>query len=534
MDFTTSIITYDKTRHFSKIITDYVSNADLLKPFFAFEVNEEGVKKAIEERKKHPVDRQLLTEFLRGQYANLPVNETVNSNIDLLAKENTYSVVTAHQPNIFTGHLYFLYKILHVVRLANEFNARFPDSKFVPVFYMGSEDADLEELGHIFLNGEKLNWETNQKGAVGRMRTTGLADLINRIEGELQVFPHGQELISLVRAAYADGQTIQQATLSIVHALFGDFGVVTIIPDDASLKRTMIPVFEDDLMNQRPSAIVEQSIEKIGESFKVQAKPREINLFYLKDDIRERIVRTGDIFRVAGTELAFSKEEIIDELHTHPERFSPNVILRGMYQEMILPDIAFVGGGGETAYWLELKELFQHYNVFYPMLVLRNSFLFIDERRAKIMTSLDLEISELFQTHDELVKKVVSARTKNVLDIEPSTETITKSFDELKLQAGAVDITLEKHVDRLKAGALHKLESLRRKMMRAEKRRFTDESRQLEQLKERLFPQNGLQERVENILPYYAKYGKAFLQMLYDQSLTLEQQFVVITETKTD
>ena len=534
MDCRTSLISYEQTGQFKKIITDYISGAKTLEPFYAFPVTEEGVERAIEERKKHPVDRKLLTSFLEGQYASLDRKYAVDSNIELLGRENTFSIVTAHQPNIFTGHLYFVYKILHVVRLADEFSRKYPQYKFVPVFYMGSEDADLEELGHVYLNGEKIEWTTKQKGAVGRMKTDGLSGLIDRMEGELTVHPFGSELIDMLRGFYKDGETVQQATFRFVHELFGDFGVVTLVPDDADLKRTMIPIFEDDLLRQQASGIVENSIKNLGEHYKVQAQPREINLFYLKDDIRERIVRTGNVWRLAETDLSFTETEILEELHSHPERFSPNVILRGMFQEILLPDVAFVGGGGETAYWLELKDLFDHYGVFFPMLILRNSFLFVENRWADRINSLNLDNEALFKTKDELLKALVAEQSPNALDLQSAKDEIERIYETLTNQAKAVDVTLEKHVERLKTEAINKVGALQKKMMRAEKLKFQAESRQIAQLKEHLFPANGLQERTENILPYYSKYGREFLQMIYDNSPALEQQFVVITEEKKD
>ncbi|RYD99534.1 MAG: bacillithiol biosynthesis BshC, partial [Sphingobacteriales bacterium] len=151
--------------------------------------------------------------------------------------------------------------------------------------------------------------------------------------------------------------------------------------------------------------IVEKTAGRLGEFYKVQANPRAVNLFYLKDDIRELISFNGSDFEVRHTELRFTKEELQGELDDHPERFSPNVILRGLFQETILPNIAFVGGGGETAYWLELKELFLHYQVPFPMLVLRNSFLVIENKWSKKLDDLEISSTEIFQPEVSLINK---------------------------------------------------------------------------------------------------------------------------------
>ncbi|HEY6902463.1 MAG TPA: bacillithiol biosynthesis BshC, partial [Puia sp.] len=327
MDWISTHLPYRQTGYFSRIITDYLDQAVELAPFYAHPVSTEGLKAAIEARKKAPVNRTVLVEALREQYAGVSPAPLVEQNIARLAGENTFTIITAHQPAIFTGHLYFIYKILHTIRLAEELTRETPGAYFVPVFYMGSEDADLDELGNVYLGGEKLVWDTKQTGAVGRMKTKGLDRLLYRIEGELSVQPYGKELVALLREAYLESPDIQTATFRLLHRLFAGYGLVVLIPDRASLKQLMIPVFEDDLFQQTPSAIVEKTIGQLSEHYKVQANPRLINLFYLKDDIRGRIEEVDGTFIVHTTDLQFTAEQIKEELHRYPERFSPNVIL---------------------------------------------------------------------------------------------------------------------------------------------------------------------------------------------------------------
>ncbi len=211
----------------------------------------------------------------------------VQKNIEALLSPGTFTVTTAHQNNIFTGPLYFIYKILHAIKLADQLNKSLPPYKFVPVYYMGSEDADLAELNHINLNGEKLVWSTKQTGAVGRMKVDkDFLKLIDAIEGQLAVLPHGEEVIILVKDCYRLGEDIQTATFKIVNALFADYGLIVLFPDNAALKQQMLKVFEDDLLNQTASAIVEKTSARLGELYKVQAHPRDINLFYLEDGIK--------------------------------------------------------------------------------------------------------------------------------------------------------------------------------------------------------------------------------------------------------
>ncbi len=526
MDCNVTHLSYGDTGYFSSIVTDYLRKEHALQSFYEHEVSLEGFKAAIAARKKFKTNRQALTNYLQQQYENTPYS-AVTSNIQLLAHENTFTVCTAHQPAIFTGTLYFVYKILHTIKLAQWLNTKFPDNKFVPVFYMGCEDADLEELGHIYLNGQKINWDTRQTGAVGRMKPEGLDKLINRIDGELSVEPHGNELVTLLKKHYSS-RDIQTSTFNLLNDLFGEYGLIVLIPDAASLKKLMIEIFEDDLFRQIPSAIVQQTTEKLA-AWKVQANPRAINLFYLDDKLRERITKQGDKWTVVDTDLSFTESELRKELQDHPEKFSPNVILRGLFQETILPNIAFIGGGGELAYWLELKDLFHHYNVPYPVLVLRNSFLIIEKKWKEKLDQLSLDEQTIFQDAATIMNELVKRASALQLSLESEIINANGYYDHLKQVATRVDRSLEQHVSALQARAVKPLQVLEKKLLRAEKRKFETQQRQVEAIRNVLFPNDNLQERLENFMPFYARYGRDFLKLLYEHSLTIEQKFTILT-----
>jgi bacillithiol biosynthesis cysteine-adding enzyme BshC len=530
MDCTCTHLPYQTTGHFSKIVLDYIEQSPALRPFYSHAVNLDGIRSAIDARKAFPTDRKLLTDELTKQYSSVHTSEKVLFNLEALKQENVFTICTAHQPNIFTGHLYFIYKILHAVKLADWLSSQLTDYKFVPVFYMGSEDADLEELGNIWLNGEKLSWETQQSGAVGRMGTTGLEKIIERIEGELSVNEFGKELVRLLKSCYLQTDNIQQATFKLINELFGEYGLIVLIADNHRLKRPMIPVFKQDILEQKPSALVGASIDQLQQAgLKVQANPRSINLFYLQDNLRERLKQNGSGLHVHNTDLAFSVDQIMQELEEHPENFSPNVILRGLYQETILPDIAFIGGGGELAYWLELKSLFDHYQVPFPMLVLRNSFVILEAKWKQKMEKLGLDEKDLFKSEWELLDAFVKKESGHQLSLEKEKQELREFYKKQQEVVTQVDKGLKQHIAALEAKALKKLDALEKKMIRAEKRKFGEEQKQLHELKEALFPNGDLQERVENFMPYYARWGRGFIQKIYECSLTLEQEFVVLT-----
>lgn len=530
MDCTATSIDYRQTGYFTSIINDYIENAPELRPFYEHPVSWDGIRESIKRRQAFPTDRATLVQALQEQYASVAVSDRVQANIEKLSDDTTFTLVTAHQPHIFTGHLYFIYKIIHVIKLADTLNRDLPGYHFVPVYYMGSEDADLDELGKIFIDGEEIKWTTDQQGAVGRMNNKGLDKIIDRLEGELSIHPYGPELMILLRECYSPSSTIQAATFRLINKLFERYGLVVLIPDNARLKAAMRPVFKDDLLQQTPSTIVEKTIEQLSAYYKVQANPREINLFYIKDDVRERIVKAGEEYRVVGKGIRFTEQQLLEELEQHPERFSPNVILRGLFQETILPNIAFVGGGGETAYWLELKELFHHYQVPYPLLVLRNSVLFIERKWTNRIKKLGLNIPQLFKEERLITNDLVKRDSSVQLQLEQETKELTELYNRIGEVAGKVDSTLSKHVVTLQIRATERLYRLEKKMLQAEKRKFSDQQNGVQALKRAIFPRNGLQERVDNFLPYYARWGDDFVQMIYDHSPLLKQVFTVVEE----
>lgn len=530
MNFSAKWIDYECTNAFSALAIDYLQQHHSLGSFYQHSPDLSGIESAIRERAHFNTDRRTLVEVLNRQYGDTNIAEKVKINIQRLSERNVFTICTAHQPNLFTGYLYFIYKIVHAIKIADELNSRYSDYHFVPVYYMGSEDNDLEELNHIFLNGEKLTWDTTQTGAVGRMKSTRLDLLIERIGGELGVYQHGSSLIALLRQCYLESATMQEATFKFVNRLFGAYGLIVIIADDVLFKQKMLKVFDDDLFTQTPAALVAETARQLTERYFAQVNPRDINLFYMKDNLRGRIVRIEDGYEVHHSDIRFTRDQLKEELKKHPERFSPNVVLRGLFQETILPNIVFIGGGSEIAYWLELKALFQYYEVPYPLLLQRNSFLVVETKARRLMEKLELDTKEIFRDESAILNEIVRAKTPHQLTLEKETEQLIKIYKSIASLAGAIDVTLIRHVNALETKALKPLNNLEKKMLRAEKQRFAIQRGQVQKLKSLLFPRNGLQERVENLLPYYARYGQSFIEMIYQHSPTFQKKFVVLFE----
>ena len=522
-------IPFSSTHVFSKLINDYLEGKGTALDFVHYAPNLEGYRAAIEGRKKYPINRNLLFDVLTKQYANLPQENAVNNQIALLNKDNTFVITTAHQPNLFTGPLYFFYKIIHAIQLAASLKEAFPEYNFIPVYYMGSEDADLEEVGSFNIDAKNYQWATKQTGAIGRMQVDdALLVLLKQLESYWTILPQGQKALEILKEAYQKGKTISEATLSFVHAFFGSKGLLVLQPDDAALKAAFIPVMEKELMSGFSHEAIQSTIAALSKDYHVQSEGRSINLFYLKDNLRARIEKQGEQFIVVDTDIEFTQAEIIAELNQHPERFSPNVILRGVYQETILPGIVFLGGGGELAYWMELKNVFNQVGVHYPLLQLRNSFLLMSHKQAEQWSAMQFEEDDLFKPILELEIAYVKKHTNTKLDLQDQLNQLSNLYINIKNQAVQVDASLGAHAENLAQQVKAKLLALEKKMLRAERRKQSVAIQRIHRIKKELFPQENLQEREEHFSKWVGQYGLSWIDTIMENSTSLESRFSII------
>jgi bacillithiol biosynthesis cysteine-adding enzyme BshC len=293
--------------------------------------------------------------------------------------------------------------------------------------------------------------------------------------------------------------------------------LVIVEADDPALKELMIPIFEKELIDQESFKAVSKTLEDWREEYKIQVTPREINLFYLKDKLRQRIIAKGNAFAIDETDLEFSEKEIIKELEDHPERFSPNAVMRPLYQEVVLPNLAYIGGAGELSYWFQLKDYFESQDLPLPIIWLRNSVLLLSEKQVKKIKNLGRQIPDFFQSKSDL--KSQHAREISEIDIDFSTqkEHLKKQFLDLYKLAKQTDPSFEGAVAAQEQKQMNGLEHLEKRLLKAEKRRLNDELNRLTELKEKLFPQENLQERFENFSSFYAEYGQDLIPKLKEE-----------------
>lgn len=521
-------ISYKETNAFSAAILDYTSGKEQLKPFYRYSPDINGFAEAIKNR-EFKGDRSILVDVLQKQYGLIRSSSAVKANINLLADDRTFTITTGHQLNIFTGPLYFIYKIVTAINLAKQLKQEFPDYNFVPVYWMATEDHDFEEINHVKLEDKLLTWDKQASGATGKLSTKDITDVLIAYKGFLGISENGLRLSQIVEDAYTNHSKLSDATRELVDALFGKFGLVCIDADEPQLKKQFSGIIYKDITDENSSKLIGESniaLEDMG--YKPQVNPREINFFYMTDGLRERIVEEKGFFKVKSTAIKFSHEELKAEVESHPERFSPNVVMRPVYQELILPNLAYIGGGAEVTYWLQLKTSFDHYKIDFPILLLRNSAQVIDKRSEQRMHILGISQRDLFNDTLQLKNEWIKSHVNLQLTLKDEERAINAVFDQIKLNAYKIDKTLSQSADAAKTRALKLIASLEQKMLRAEKRKHTTSLAQIENLKAKLFPSGGLQERVMNIAPMYVQFGDEFIESLIDTFKPLDNQFTIL------
>lgn len=495
------------THAFNSFFLDYISQKENLKPYYnRFPTPENFPAQIADKSKTFSSDtRSILADTLKKQYASIHAAEPVQKNIESLRDSKTFTITTGHQLNIFTGPLYFIYKIVTVINACKKLKALYPDYNFVPVYWMASEDHDYDEIKYFKLYGKKYEWNTDQQGAVGRFQTNGLAKLANEVPGDVPIF----------RDAYSKQKTLSGAVRQYVNTLFQSEGLVVVDPDDRDLKEILIPVIKNDVVKGVNKTCVDQTNKALDElGYKTQVYCREINFFYLDNNLRSRIEKSNNRYQVVDTTLEFSEDEIVSMIEKSPEKFSPNVILRPLYQEMILPNLAYVGGPAEVIYWLQLKCVFDLQAIPFPMLMPRNFAMVMDHEVVRKFEKTGLELKDIFEPKNYLFNHWVLKHSPRNLTVGNELNAINQLFAELQSRSTAVDKSLTAFVNAEGKRAAKSLEAIERKLLRAEKRLHGDKLQQIEFVKDKLFPNGSLQERTDNFLTFYLE-DQEFINELY-------------------
>lgn len=503
-----STVDPDCTGQFSALFLDYIHQKPEVSTFFNQYPTIGNFKKLMDGKKFKDSHRKVLLERLNFQYQGIKLSEVTDRQIQSLADSTTFTVTTGHQLNLFTGPLYFIYKIVSTINLADQLNQAYPEKHFVPVYWMATEDHDFDEICYFKLDGKKYQWKTNQNGAVGDFE----------LDESFKAF--FKDVVGFVpdffKEAYQSSVKLSEAVRKYVHHLFGEKGLLIVDGNDAALKKIFVPVIQEDLFQHTPQVLADTQTKKLEElGYKSQIFPREINLFYMDQGIRERIEKSGTIYKVLNSEISFTEKELMDLVETNPERFSPNVVLRPIYQEMILPNLAYLGGPAEVAYWLQLKGIFDHFEVPFPALMPRNFAVVLDGAIDRKIQKLGLSDEMLFQTLEEWKKDFISAHASMDIKLNHEKEALSLVFKEAGKTASGLEKSLGSAFEAAEVRALKILDQLGQKVRKAEERKWDIKIKQRETIFSYMNPGGSPQERVENFMRFYLE-DQDFIQKLHE------------------
>jgi bacillithiol biosynthesis cysteine-adding enzyme BshC len=510
-----------QTNLLPELINDYLNNRDEINILYDYSPNYEGISNAIENKKFSDENRSILYNCLLEQHKNITSEKTLKQ-IELLKEKHTYTVTTGHQLVIYTGPLFFIYKILHTIKLADELNNKFPDKKFIPIFWMASEDHDLAEIDHLYIFGKKLNWLYEGGGASGRLKTNTLNSLTLELKIICGENINTEKIINIFEKCY-DNYSLSEATRLLIYELFADRGIVVINADEKKFKNLLIPVLKQEIK----SSFIKKEVEHTNlflqqNKYKIQVNPRAFNFFYLQENYRERIISENHLFYTHDKKYTWTKDELLAQIEQNPEFFSPNVLMRPLFQEIILPNIVYIGGAGEISYWLQLKSMFKTCNLDLPVLLVRNSFMLIDALTQKKIEKTGFNAIDFLKNPEELISEYLDKNNTEAFDLSDEVKIVNAFYNAIKNKSVAIDASLNNYIEAEKNKTEKFLDNLTQKVKRAQKQKHENVLNQIKSIREKLLPDNALAERKENFLTYFINSGDNLFEKIYEQIQPLQ------------
>ena len=485
-----------------------------------------------------------LGSILKNQYSSFTnISGKTNRNIELLDKEKTIAVVTGQQLGILGGPLYTIYKILTAIRLANQLTERYDEYKFVPVFWLEGDDHDFNEVRSINLfdsENKIINLgykeeisDDDAKQSIGHINfDESLNEFFNKFETGLKDSDFKNELVVKLKECYQVGNSFKQSFKELIFWLFDEYGLVILDPQDPQIKSLLKPIFKKEVNDfaLHTQKLIQVSA-KLEELYHAQVKVKPVNLFYHTDDGRYSVEPVEEIFKLRRKRKQFTKDEILMEIENSPERFSPNVLLRPICQDYLLPTGFYIAGPSEIAYFAQVTPLYDFYDIVTPIVYPRSSATLLEKNVAAALEKYDLTMNDVFLGLDELKEKVIAELSENNIDkaFKEASNEIDLTFDKLKENLFAIDKTLVDASARYRERVLSSINELKAKASKAQDTKHETTIRQLTRISNLLYPLGNLQEREINFTYFFNKYGKDFIRKIYDDISVTEFEHQVIS-----
>ncbi|MHB1688774.1 MAG: bacillithiol biosynthesis cysteine-adding enzyme BshC [Ignavibacteriaceae bacterium] len=518
------------------LFLDYLYEFDNVKKFYRanFHNKDEYLTKFknISEQKKE--FRNDLPGIINEQYKELIPSVKTQKNISLLSNNKTLAVVTGQQLGILGGPLYTFYKIITAIKLSNFLSERYDDFHFVPIFWLEGDDHDFNEVRSITLVNDsneikKISYdeeveetvEEENRGSVGKqLFKETLDNFYTELTGNLRNTEFSQPLLERLKSFYATGKSFKQSFKELMFWLFDKYGLILFDPQDVKLKTLLKPIFKKEITDFRQHAekLVNVSAE-LEETFHAQVKVRPVNLFYSNNEGRFLIEPVENEFRLKRKRKKFTYEELIGLIEKEPENFSPNVLLRPICQDYILPTAFYVGGPSEISYFAQVMPLYDFYKIEVPFIYPRSSATILEKNIASLLEKYDLKIEDVFRNPEELKKQIINSISQTALDdlFTQASDQIETAFDHLKEKLFDFDKTMSDSSSKYKQKISQYLNEFKTKAVEAQKRKHETTLRQIDKILNIAYPNSTLQEREINFIYFMNKYGEEFLNQIFDE-----------------
>lgn len=516
---------YKDVNFYPNLISDYLSGELKNKGLIDWDYTINQLEKN-KSREYSLETRKVVHEELTKQYSKFDLTAKEEEHLSLFSKENTFTITTGHQLMLLGGPMFFYTKIMDVIKLCKELST--VDSPLIPVFWMASEDHDYEEISKVNLFGRVVECPGENKGPVGRIDSKYFESFLNQINQLLGDSEQYAEIKSIINKAFTEGENLSQITRLFVRGLFKEDGLLIIDGDSVALKSLFKPVAEKELFEKAVFRASDAHIKLLSKDYKIQVTPRELNLFYIEDEVRQRIIETEKGFSTPEGSYSWSVDEMTSLIQNNPEKISPNVILRPVYQEVVLPNLAYVGGAGEIAYWLELKPIFDGLKIDFPTPLVRTPYFIFPEKNAIWLEDQNIELLNLFGDIDVLVNEVVKSLSGDDISFEKEFKELKSFYDALKLKGERVQPQLEKMILGEEKRALSSLQNVEKRFVKADKQKHEQVLNKLRNIKGKLFPNNKPMERVDSFIPFLVNSNIEFKKQLLEASNLFDKKIYVL------
>lgn len=524
----TKLINCKSVNFYPKLIQQYIDNELKNKQIVDFDYSENELKRQLKNRSYSAEQRAVLVNALQKQYQGFDLTNAEKNNLAHLNNSNCFTITTGHQLVLLGGPLFFYSKILDVVQLAKKMSSA--SNHVVPIFWMASEDHDFEEIASVRIFGKKITAAGNNKGPVGRLKNSVFKEFLTEIKALLQNDDRYSVIVELISTAFESGKNLSEITRIFVRFFFKDEGVLIIDGDDENLKRLFIPAIKAELTNQTLFKATQDVLQNFNnEGFKIQVNPREINLFFIQDGLRERIVPSEKGFKTVNNTHSWSHDELLKLVDEQPQCFSPNAVLRPVYQEVILPNIAYVGGAGEIAYWLELPKAFKAFGIHFPMPIVRKSYIVVQHKLLQWLTDNAWDLSSLFKIPELLEKEFAEKIADDTVKLTNEISELTVFFDKLKVKGESIAPQMAKVVLGEQKRAISALENVEKRFLNAEKQKHDQQLNKLLNIQERVLPNQKPMERGESFLPLFVNPSLDLKKALVNYTNVFDGGLAVVT-----